>query len=40
LKSKTIIETNMGGIITIRNVDGGAELLITNKNGKSKDWGL
>ncbi|MBF0402445.1 PAS domain S-box protein [Candidatus Magnetominusculus xianensis] len=27
--SKTIIETNMGGTLTVRNVDGGAEFLIT-----------
>ncbi len=27
--SKTIIETNMGGTLTVRNADGGAELLIS-----------
>ncbi|MBF0318862.1 MAG: PAS domain S-box protein, partial [Nitrospirae bacterium] len=27
--SKTIIETNMGGSLTVRNVDGGAEFIIT-----------
>ncbi|KJU84218.1 PAS/PAC sensor signal transduction histidine kinase [Candidatus Magnetobacterium bavaricum] len=27
--SKTIIETNMGGSLTVRNVDGGAEFMIT-----------
>jgi hypothetical protein len=27
--SKTIIETNMGGTLTVRNIDGGAEFLIS-----------
>jgi PAS domain S-box-containing protein len=27
--SKTIIETNMGGQLTVRNIDGGAEFIIT-----------
>ncbi|MBF0518209.1 MAG: PAS domain S-box protein, partial [Nitrospirae bacterium] len=29
--SKTIIETNMGGNLTVRNIDGGAEFLISLK---------
>jgi signal transduction histidine kinase len=27
--SKTIIETNMGGTLTVKNVDGGVEFIIT-----------
>ncbi|MBF0459621.1 MAG: HAMP domain-containing histidine kinase, partial [Nitrospirae bacterium] len=27
--SKTIIETNMGGSLTVRNVDGGAESMVS-----------
>ncbi|MBF0458519.1 MAG: HAMP domain-containing histidine kinase [Nitrospirae bacterium] len=27
--SKTIIETNMGGSLTVRNVDGGAEFMVS-----------
>jgi hypothetical protein len=34
--SKTIIETNMGGNLTVRNVDGVAEFMITLDISKSE----
>jgi signal transduction histidine kinase len=35
--SKTIIETNMGGSLTVRNIDGGAEFLISLNTSEDKD---